>query len=434
MDAARDAGLVRAVGPLGLAASIVNSVVGAGIFVIPAAMAAGAGSQAPLAFLACGLGMGAIVLCFAEGGRRVPTSGGPYGYIEAAFGPVAGFVAGTLLWVGNVLACGSVAAALGDGAASVLPPVFATAVHAVVILCTLGVVAAINVRGVASGARFVGFATAVKLVPLFVFIVAGAMALNRANLAAAAPPSVPGFGRAMILAVFAFTGMEISLSASGEVARPARTIPRALITAMTFVTVLYVSIQVIAQGMLGSSLPGSPAPLAEAMGRIHPLLRLLLLVGATVSMFAWLGSDVLGAPRMLFAFARDGLLPSGLGRLHPRTHAPYVAILCYAAIAALLALTGTFAELAVLATLAIAALYLAGCASVWLLARRSAATGSPEPALRWLNVAAAVGVASMLLVIALATWTEIAGLGATVAISVLAYGLRHWLRRNRAHP
>src|SRR5215470_13005177 len=100
--AARDAGLVRVIGPVGLTAAIVNSVVGSGVFLLPGAIAAGAGRFGPLAFLACAVAMGPVVVCFAEGGRLMPTSGGPYAYIEAAFGRLAGFIAASLLLVGCV--------------------------------------------------------------------------------------------------------------------------------------------------------------------------------------------------------------------------------------------------------------------------------------------------------------------------------------------
>src|ERR1700733_10672712 len=130
----RDTGLVRAVGPWGLTASIVNIVVGAGIFAVPGALAACIGPYAPLAFLVCAVAIGSVAICFAEGGSRIPTSGGAYGYIDAAFGSLAGYVAGTLLWFGNVLACGGVAAALADAAVSALPPRFTAPVHAAVII------------------------------------------------------------------------------------------------------------------------------------------------------------------------------------------------------------------------------------------------------------------------------------------------------------
>lgn len=424
----RDAGLVRTVGTLGLAASIINMVVGAGIFVVPAAMAAAAGSRAYLAFLICALAMGAVVLCFAEGGRRIPTSGGAYGYIECAFGPLAASIAGTLLWVGNVVACGGVAAALGDSLASVFPSIPTVPVRSAGSVVAIGWVAAINLRGAASATRFVSLATPLKLVPLIVFVVAGTIAMSGSNPLGGGPTSPQGFGRAVILAMFTFTGMETALGASGEVSQPARAIPRALIAAMTFVTVLYVSIQVIAQRALGSTLATSQAPLAEAMGHVSPVLRYLLIVGATMSMFSWMGSDLLGSPRILFAMARDDLLPVRLGRVHPTTHAPHVAIVCYAVIAVLLALTGTFAELVVLATLASAALYLMGCAAVWKLAT-DAGRGTHAKTPRILKLAAAVGIASMLLVIFFATAVETAGLGAMIAVGVLSYVLRRRLRR-----
>ena len=105
----RDAGLVRGLGIWGLAASIVSMVVGAGIFAVPSALAAAVGPYAPLAFLACGVAIGAVAICFAEGGSRLPTSGGAYGYIEASMGPLAGYVCGTILWVSDALASGEVA-------------------------------------------------------------------------------------------------------------------------------------------------------------------------------------------------------------------------------------------------------------------------------------------------------------------------------------
>src|ERR1700733_2688049 len=140
----RDTGLVRAVGPWAFAASIVSMIVGAGIFAVPAALAACVGPYAPLAFLACGFAVGAVAICFAEGGSRVPTSGGIYGVVEAAFGPLTGYVCGTLLWVCCVLACGAVAAALGDVVSTLFPQSLMGPVRATVIIGVIGGVAIVN--------------------------------------------------------------------------------------------------------------------------------------------------------------------------------------------------------------------------------------------------------------------------------------------------
>ena len=425
VDSVRDSGLVRSVGPLGLAASTINVVIGAGIFVLPSAMAAAVGRYAPLAFLGCAFAMAGVVACFAEGGRRIATSGGCYGYIEAAFGARVAFIAGVLLLFSNVLTAGGIAAALADSAASLVSAESRAWLRVLLIIAVLSLLAAVNMRGVATATRFVGIATVLKVGALIVFVIAGATAVHAENWSSTASFSPNGFGRAMILGVFAFTGMEISLSVSGEVRQPERTIPLALITVMTFVTVIYIAIQLVAQGVLGAALPLSAAPLADTMARISPLLRALLLATAAVSMIGYLGTDLLGSPRMVFALARDRLLPPMFGKLSARTHAPYAAILCYTAVAALLALTGTFAELAVMATLASAAIYVAGCAAVWLLAQRGTTAGP-----RWLTVAATIGVTSMLLLIAVAAWSEIAGLLAVIVLGTLFYWLRmRWLAR-----
>ncbi|HXS20858.1 MAG TPA: amino acid permease [Steroidobacteraceae bacterium] len=425
MNAAeRDAGLVRGLGTWGLTASIVSMVVGAGIFAVPSALAAAVGPYAPVAFLACGVAIGAIAICFAEGGSRMPTSGGAYGYIEASLGAMPGYICGTLLWVSDALASGGVAAAFADLVASMTPQSLTGLVRPLAMVGLVGTIALVNVCGIRRGAQLIGAATAVKLIPLLVFVLVGASAVRGNNLAIHAGAISPDAGRAVFLAMFALIGMESSLCASGEVAQPARTIPRAIAFALITVTLLYLGIQVVAQGILGPALATSASPLADAMGRISPVLRALMLAGAGLSMLGWMGSDILSTPRMLFAFGRDGFLPRALGRVHPRSRAPYVAILSYAVLVITLALTGTFAELAVLATLTMAPLYVLGCFAAWRLARAGVALAGPPLNFRWLGIAAAVGIAGMLAVLALASRAEILGLIALIGISTAVYLLQ----------
>jgi amino acid transporter len=417
----RDAGLVRALGVWGLAASIVSMIVGAGIFAVPSALAAAVGPYAPLAFLACGAAIGAVAICFAEGGSRMPTSGGAYGYIEASMGPLAGYVCGTILWVSDALASGGVAAAFADIVASAMPQSLATLARPAAVIALVGTIALVNVCGIRRGAQLVGTATAVKLVPLAIFVLVGASAVRGSNLAVHPGAISPDAGRAFILAMFALIGMEGSLCASGEVAEPARTIPRSIALALVFVAVLYLAIQLVAQGILGTALAASASPLPDAMGRVSPILRALMLAGAGLSMVGWMGSDILSTPRMLFAFGRDGMLPRALGRVHPVTHAPYIAILSYAVLVIALALTGTFAELAVLATLTTAPVYILGCLAAWRLARGGVALAGAPLNFRWLGVATAVGIASMLAVVALASRAEILGLLVLIALCAAVY-------------
>jgi len=420
-EAHRDAGLVRAVGLTGLSASIISMIIGAGIFAVPGVLAANLGPYAPLVIVVGAVIIGSIAVCFAEGGSRIPTSGGAYGYIEAAHGPFVGYIAGSLLWFSDALACAGIAAALADVAVSLMPLPLRTGAHAAVIIIVIGGVAIVNIGGVSQGTRLVKVATVLKLIPLVIFILAGALAVRTANFTHAVTPNTAELGRALILAMFLFTGMETALCASGEVSNPARTIPRALIIGLLVVTLLYVTIQFVAQGIVGSALAESTVPLADAMARVSPALRLLMLAGAALSMFGCISSDILGSPRILFAFARDGLLPRVLGRVHSRTHAPHIAILCYSAIAVGLALAGNFAELAVLATLTVAVVYIAGCAAAWNLSRRGIALAGAPLNFRRIGVAAATGVTGMLVLIALAARIEILGLIAVMVVSAAIY-------------
>lgn len=419
----RDAGLMRGVGLWSFTGSILNGVVGAGIFGLPAAMAAAAGSLAPLAYVAVAIVMGAVVICFAEGGSRVPTSGGAYGTVEAAFGKGAAFVSGIYMWLAAVLACGGIAAALCDALALLIPATGAVGPRLALLVAVFGGISLLNVRSAGLAAATIAWGTVLKLVPLALFVLVGGIAVLAGHGATVAGHAAEGghFAEAMILALFAFCGMETPLGASGEVANPTRTVPRATILAMLFVLVLYIAIQLVAQGLLGSALAGSAEPLAEGMARVSPALGFILLVGGILSRFVWIGSDVLGAPRVLFAFARDGMLPGVLGRTHPRFATPHVAIWTHSAIAITLAATGTFTRLAILSTLATAGLYFLACAAALVLRRRNVAVQGTPLSFRILPGAAWLGMASMVLLIAVAKWAEIIGFVAVTAASIAMY-------------
>lgn len=417
---ARDAGLRRGIGAFTLAAAIVNIVIGGGIFSAPAKMAAAAGPYAFVAYGLCALAMAGVVLSFAEAGSRVASSGGVYGYVEAAFGPLAGFVAGVLLWLSCVLACGGIAAAFADALAGFVPAFASPLGRAALVVAILSAMTLINLAGVRPAARVIGAVTTVKLIPLALFVGVGLFWVDPAKLRIVGPIDTGGVGRAILLALFAFQGMETALGVSGEVERPARTLPLALIGAMAFVTIAYVAIQLVAQGLLGGALAGAKAPLAEAMATIDPRLGVLLLVGTVLSLGGWIGSDILGAPRVLFAFARDGFLPAGLGRLSARD-VPANAIVTHAAIAAALAISGTFEKLAVLSALVGCALYVGGCAAAWRLRARDVALDGVPLRLAGLRLWSLLGIGSMLACIALGEWSEIAALAAVIGAAALAY-------------
>jgi amino acid transporter len=368
-------GLARAIGRWGLAAGIVNVTVGGGIFRLPSGVAAEVGAAAPLAYLACTVAMGLIVLCFADAGSRVSMTGGPYAYVETAFGPFVGFVAGVLLWVGSTLAVSAVTSFFADSLVALVPPLGGTG-RAAAIVVVLLVLAAANIRGVAGVTRFNAAATLAKLLPLTLLVVAGVATMRWSNLAWTEPTSPAAVSRASVLLVFAFLGVESALVPSGEVKDPARTVPRAIFLAMAVVAVLYVAIQVVAQGLLGPALPGDPTPLASAAQvALGGWGRTLILVGSTVSMFAYVSGMTLNVPRMLFAFGRDGFLPRAVARVHERWRTPHIAIAAQTAVVIGLALFARFEQLAVAANSTSLLVYGGCCVAAAELRRRDVRSG-----------------------------------------------------------
>src|SRR5438046_4949888 len=113
--------LVRGIGISALTANIVSSTIGAGIFVIPATVAKGLGSAAPLAFICCAIAMVLFVTCFAIAGSRVSLTGGLYAYVEVAFGLYVGFLAGILYFLTAIGAVAGVVNVLANSVALVVP-------------------------------------------------------------------------------------------------------------------------------------------------------------------------------------------------------------------------------------------------------------------------------------------------------------------------
>jgi len=381
MPLTSDAGLVRAIGARQLTASIVNVTIGAGIFVLPAVASAGLGAAAPIAYVVCAAVMALIVCCFAAAGSRVSLTGGIYAYVETAFGPFVGFLAGVLYFVTATFAVASVSNAFAGSIGALWPAAASPAARAVVIGGLFAMLAIVNVRGVTPGVRVVEIMAIAKLLPLLILVVAGIWLVNPVYLRWEGLPGATSIGQTAIVLIFAFVGLEVALVPSGEVRDPARTVPRALFSALAITTTLYLLIQTVAQGLLGAAMASfATAPLAEAAGRVLGQGgRLLVLLGAVVSMFGYVSGDMLGSPRTLFAFARAGVLPATIARVHPRFHTPYIAIVLHACIVASVSISSSFRQLAVLANVAALTLYLMCVTASYELQRRDVRTDGAIP-------------------------------------------------------
>src|SRR5436853_637104 len=276
--------LIRAIGVPGLTANIVNSTIGAGIFVLPALVAKGLGPAAPLAFVCCAIAMVLFVTCFAIAGSRVSLTGGLYAYVEVAFGRYVGFLAGVLYGITALGAVAGVVNVLANSIALVVPFLGSPVMRIVVMLGVYGSLVLINIRGVREGAGAVTVITVAKLLPLLLFVCVGIFFIHPPNLAWSGWPGSKSLGDAVILLIFAFVGIEVALIPSGEVKNLARTVPRSAYLALVITTVIYILIQIVGQGTLVADLANHPdAPLAESAAKfLGNLGCTILLTGATI--------------------------------------------------------------------------------------------------------------------------------------------------------
>jgi amino acid transporter len=362
--------LVRGIGIPALTANIVSSTIGAGIFVIPATVAKGLGSAAPLAFVCCAIAMVLFVTCFAIAGSRVSLTGGLYAYVEVAFGRYVGFLAGMLYFLTALGAVAGVVNVLANSVALVVPFLGGPVMRIIVMLAVYGSLVLINIRGVRQGAGAVTVITLAKLLPLLLFI-GSDIFYSRAESCLERLAEQQVVRRCRYPFDFRFRGIEVALIPSGEVKNPARTVPRSAYLALVITTIIYLMIQLVRRARLARSRESSRAPLAESAATfLGNLGRMILLAGASISAFGFVTSDILSSPRMIFAFGRDGALPQFFAHVHPRYRSPTSRSSRTQRIAFVLSISGTFEKLAVLSNVAVLLMYLLCCAACWVLVQR----------------------------------------------------------------
>jgi amino acid transporter len=230
----------------------------------------------------------------AEAGSRVSLTGGPYAYVEVAFGPFVGFLIGFLLWMLVTFAMAAVATVILANLGALVPALASPTISALVLVMIYAGFAAVNIMGVERGARVNTALTIAKLLPLVLLIVAGMFAVEGENLVAAEPPELATLARSSLLLLFVFAGIEAALVPGGEVKDPARTVPRAIFNGDRDDHRRVRGAPVRGPGRAGAG--AKAAPLADAAGvALGGWGRQLLLVGAVVSMLGHVGAMILAA-------------------------------------------------------------------------------------------------------------------------------------------
>ena len=422
--------LLRAVGLFSLIAIAVNGMVGSGIFVLPAQVAKLLGPAGLSAYLAAGLAASLIVLCFAEVGALFDRSGGPYIYARAAFGEFVGFEIGWMMLLARLTAMAAICNAFSSYLGFFWPWAGAGAGRIIVILGSIVFLTIINYRGVQYGTWTVNLLTVSKLAPLLIFIVAGLFFLDPHRPPAWTIPQPAALRQASLLLIFAFGGFEFAVVPGEEVVRPRVNIPIALLTGLAFVAALYVMIQFVAQSTL-PELGSSATPLASASRNfLGPLGGILLTAGAVFSTTGTNSALMLVTPRILFAMAEGGQLPSIFGRVHPRFRTPYVAVIATALLGCVCAMYSGFASLAAISAIARLLTYMATSAALPALRRKM-----PD-AQRWFSVPG--GPVIPIAAIAISLWlltgstrTQISISAATLLAGAVVYALQRSARSSR---
>src|SRR5882757_6159170 len=369
--------LSRDLGPSHAAAIVVGTIIGSGIFLVPAEMTQAVGS-AKLVFLAWIVGgllsfFGALT--YAELGAMRPQAGGEYVYIRDAYGPLPSFLyAWTWFLIAKPASIASVTSGLvrvlgNFSAFSFLPhPIFSlhgtsgyqiTYGHLLAITATI-LISALNYVGVRKAGNFQLVMTTLKIVMIVVIIAAGFSAAtgswsNFGTTFLGAKGGMAGFMAALVAALWAYDGWNDLNMVAGEVRNPERSIPLALIAGVATVGILYMLMNAAVQyAMPASSIAVSARPASDTTGLVFGTFGAAVVsAGMALSMLVTLNGTTMSGARVPFAVARDGYFFSALAKVHPRFHTPSTAIVAQAILSiALLLLGGNFKQLFSLAIFA----------------------------------------------------------------------------------
>lgn len=425
--------LVRALGRWSLAALVLNGIIGSGVFVLPGTIGGSLGWNSLWAWIiAAGL-TAAMVFCFAEVASRFSESGGAYLFTREAFGPFAALQVGWLSYFVRAITAAVQANVFSTYLAEFFPWAGTRAGGLIVTSLFIGILAAINIRGVVSGARTSNGFAIVKLTPLIIFGVLGLLWLASGKTVTPEPIAAAGLGgwmNALLLLMFAYGGFESSVIPLAEAKNPGRDMPFALLSTLALVTVFYM----VAQLVVLATLPDPDASNRALASSMRVMIgaggAAFITIAALVSVYGWLASNMLTVPRLSMAMAERGDFPAILARIHPTLRTPWVSILFFAILSWVLAnLSGLLQNLSLSA---VSRLFVYGfvCASLPVFRRRDG-NGSPAVALAKFRAPAGLLLAAIGVAAAIALATRMNMREAITMTVVVGLASLHWFMSTR---
>jgi basic amino acid/polyamine antiporter, APA family len=415
-ELARDLGVSHA------SAVVIGTIIGSGIFLVPAEMmqAVGSAKLVYLAWMVGGLLSFFGALTYAELGAMKPQAGGEYVYVRDAYGPMGGFL---YAWTWFVIAKPASIATVVTGLVRILGTFslfsffpanaisfpFAVTWGQLVAIAAAILISLLNYLGVKKAGEFQLVFTVLKVAIILGIVIvcfsgAGSAAgrgwANFATTFTGAKGGIAGFMAALVAALWAYDGWNDLNMVAGEVKNPERNIPIALIAGVATVGVLYILVNAGVQYVLpASTIAASPRPASDAVALVMGRMGASIVsAGMAISMLVTLNGTIMSGARVPYAVARDGYFFSALAEVHPRFRTPSVAIVVQAALSIILLLLGAnFRQLFSLAIFAEWLFYMIAGSTVFIFRWRNPDAARPYRVLGYPFVPAAFIAAAAIL-------------------------------------
>ena len=370
--------LTKGIGGIGAALLVLNGLIGAGIFALPAKMAAELGAFSPYIFLIFGALMLAIVWCFGQLAALYQETGGPVVYAQKGFGDAAAFQTGFIYYLARATAIAANMHVLLLYAGYVWPELNTGAGKSFAIIGLTTALIVVNIVGLKAAMRSLDTISVLKLLPFVALIAVGYWQLDFSTaLTSSSATVVPAFdtiSAGALLTLYAFIGFETVVVTSGETSAPKKTIPRALMLTVSGIAIFYFCVQWLYWHTVGPAKPDSAPLIALASVIFGETGAQLMTLTAVVSVAGNLLANMISTSRLTFSMARQSLIPgklgSALGRVHTAFATPYFSILVLGLFAGAMALSGSFVWLAISSVLARLVVY-AVCVAVLIKAQRA---------------------------------------------------------------
>ena len=306
-----------------------GTIIGAGIFILPAIAAEGAGPASSISFGIAGFVALLAALSLAELATGMPISGGSYHYVNRGLGSFFGSIVGWGMWTGLMFASAFYMVGFGQYIVESVGFLDGRALIVLIGILGLGLIVGMNYYGTeeSSGAQNLMIGTEFLIVLIYTGV--GLFFIETANLVDFAPTGPSGIVATTGTVFVTFLGFEIIATVAGEIKKPGKLIPLTMVLSVVGVTILYMIIMIVSTGVIPyQELGGSLVPVADvAVVFLGSIGVVAIVFAAVIAAISSSNSSILAASRVLFAMGRDNLMSDWLNATHDRFHTPHRAII-----------------------------------------------------------------------------------------------------------